>query len=122
MLLGLACGNAFLDIGDQSTTGALYSVSPEVVNIAKQAFYDFGERPIWAERVTYGTSKSTSFLLIDLFLISLGDTSGSAIFSGRREGFAIYFARLVRPIWKAKVTKSGFVHFINSHLHIRPLL
>lgn len=40
-----------------------------------------------------------------------GDTSGSAIFSGRREGFAIYFARLVRPIWKDKVTKSGCVNF-----------
>ncbi|KAG6332506.1 hypothetical protein ID866_6583 [Astraeus odoratus] len=91
MLLGLACGNTFLDIGDQSTTGILYTVSPDVANIAKQAFYDFGERPIWAERVTYGTS----------------DTSGNAIFSGRREGFAIYFARLVRPFWKDKVTKSG---------------
>ncbi|KAL4070880.1 nucleoporin, partial [Scleroderma citrinum] len=91
MLLGLACGNAFLDTGDQSISGTLYSLSPEVANIAKQAFYDFGERPIWAERMTYGTS----------------DTSGSAIFSGRREGFAIYFARLVRPIWKDKVTKAG---------------
>ncbi|KAH7928555.1 nucleoporin [Leucogyrophana mollusca] len=89
MLLGLASGNTFLDIGDQSTIGTLSTVSPDIANVAKQAFYDFGERPIWAERMTYGTS----------------DSSGSAIFSGRREGLAIYFARLVRPCWKEKLTK-----------------
>ncbi|KIJ68529.1 hypothetical protein HYDPIDRAFT_82110 [Hydnomerulius pinastri MD-312] len=91
MLLGLASGNTFLDMGDQSATGTLCTVSPDIANIAKQAFYDFGERPIWTERVTYGTS----------------DSSGSAIFSGRREGFAIYFGRLVRPLWKDKITKPG---------------
>ncbi len=32
------------------------------------------------------------------------ESQGSAIFSGRREGFALYFARLVRPIWKSKLT------------------
>ncbi|KAN0100556.1 Non-repetitive/WGA-negative nucleoporin C-terminal domain containing protein [Tylopilus felleus] len=91
MLLGLACGNTFMDIGDHSMPGTLCNMSPDVANIAKQAFYDFGERPIWTERVTYGTSES----------------SGSAIFSGRREGFAVYFARLVRPLWKDKITKPG---------------
>ncbi|KAH7883515.1 nucleoporin [Phlebopus sp. FC_14] len=91
MLLGLACGNTFLDIGDQSSTGTLCTVNPDIANIAKQAFYDFGERPIWTERVTYGTS----------------DTSGTATFSGRREGLAMYFARLIRPLWKNKLTKTG---------------
>ncbi|KAH7913029.1 nucleoporin [Hygrophoropsis aurantiaca] len=91
MLLGLASGNTFLDIGEQSSIGTLSTVSPDIANVAKQAFYDFGERPIWAERMTYGTS----------------DSSGSAIFSGRREGLAIYFARLVRPYWKEKMTKPG---------------
>ncbi|KAG8219746.1 nucleoporin [Butyriboletus roseoflavus] len=91
MLLGLACGSTFLDTGDHSMPGTLCTVSPDVANIAKQAFYDFGERPIWTERVTYGTSES----------------SGSAIFSGRREGFAMYFARLIRPLWKDKITKPG---------------
>ena len=56
MLLGLACGNTFMDTGDHSMPGTLCTVSPDVANIAKQAFYDFGERPIWTERVTYGTS------------------------------------------------------------------
>ncbi|KAG9314302.1 nucleoporin [Chiua virens] len=91
MLLGLACGNTFMDTGDHSTPGTLCTVSPDVANLAKQVFYDFGERPIWTERVTYGTSES----------------AGSAIFSGRREGFAMYFARLVRPLWKDKITKPG---------------
>lgn len=36
-----------------------------------------------------------------------GEGSGTAIFSGRREGLAMYFARLVRPFWKAKLTKPG---------------
>jgi nuclear pore complex protein Nup155 len=68
--------------------GALTTISPELAAVAKQAFYDFGERPIWTERVMYGTSEN----------------KGTAIFSGRREGFALYFARLIRPIWKAKLT------------------
>ncbi|KIK33719.1 hypothetical protein CY34DRAFT_813422, partial [Suillus luteus UH-Slu-Lm8-n1] len=78
MLLGLASGNTFLDAGEPSTSGTLCTISPDIANVAKQAFYDFGERPIWTERMTYGTS----------------DGSGSAIFSGRRENFAMYFARL----------------------------
>ncbi|KAF5355937.1 hypothetical protein D9756_004133 [Leucocoprinus leucothites] len=90
MLLALAAGNTFLD-GMPSPNGPVVHASPEIVAVAKQAFYDFGERPIWSERVTYGTA----------------DTQGSAFFSGRREGFVLYFARLVRPAWKAKLTKIG---------------
>ncbi|KAF7970509.1 hypothetical protein HWV62_23741 [Athelia sp. TMB] len=91
MLLGLASGNTFLDISGQSATGTISTVGSEITNVAKQAFYDFGERPMWTERVTYGTS----------------DGSGTATFSGRREGFALYFARLVRPLWKSKLTRPG---------------
>jgi hypothetical protein len=57
MLLGLASGNTFLDTADGSGVGNMTAMSPEFTAVAKQAFYDFGERPIWAERVTYGTSK-----------------------------------------------------------------
>lgn len=56
MLLGLASGNTFLDISGQSATGTISTVGSEITNVAKQAFYDFGERPMWTERVTYGTS------------------------------------------------------------------
>ena len=55
MLLALASGNTFLDLGDQSALGAVTTVSPDLATVAKQAFYDFGERPMWAERTTYGT-------------------------------------------------------------------
>ncbi|KDQ63476.1 hypothetical protein JAAARDRAFT_695291 [Jaapia argillacea MUCL 33604] len=95
MLLALASGNTFLELAAEFSAsiaaGKISTVSNDVVNVAKQAFYDFGERPMWAERMTYGTSES----------------AGTAIFSGRREGFAFYFARLVRPIWKCKLTKPG---------------
>lgn len=57
MLLGLASGNTFLDVGSQSGYGTIGTVSPELASVAKQAFYDFGERPMWAERVTYGTGE-----------------------------------------------------------------
>ncbi|KAJ3475958.1 hypothetical protein NLI96_g11485 [Meripilus lineatus] len=96
MLLAIASGNTFLELGDESALGTLSTVSPEIAAVAKQAFYDFGERPMWSERVTYGT----------------GGGTGTATFSGRREGLALYFARLVRPIWKAKITKSGWVRHI----------
>ncbi|KAJ6604576.1 nucleoporin [Mycena vulgaris] len=91
MLLGLASGNTFLDSTDDSTSGTISMISPDVAAVAKQAFYDFGERPMWTERVTYGTT----------------DSQGTAIFSGRREGLALYLARLVRPLWKSKLTAVG---------------
>lgn len=52
-------------------------------------------------------------------LAIIADTQGSAIFSGRREGFALYFARLIRPMWKAKLTKLGYGDFCaNVLLHV----
>ncbi|KAG6885845.1 hypothetical protein C0993_008808 [Termitomyces sp. T159_Od127] len=91
MLLGLACGNTFLDFQDEITskTGNLSTPRPDITAVAKQAFYDIGERPTWTERVTYA------------------DSQGLAVFSGRREGLALYFSRLIRPLWKAKLTQPG---------------
>ncbi|TCD69902.1 hypothetical protein EIP91_005726 [Steccherinum ochraceum] len=93
MLLALASGNTFLDPEQPVGLGKIGSLDADSAAIAKQAFYDFGERPTWTERVTYGTAT--------------GESSGTATFSGRREGLALYFARLVRAIWKAKLTKPG---------------
>jgi nuclear pore complex protein Nup155 len=60
MLLGLASGNTFLDndvyLGFEPGVGTMSSVSPDIATVAKQAFYDFGERPMWAERMSYGTT------------------------------------------------------------------
>jgi hypothetical protein len=71
MLLGLASGNTFLEPGDGLGTGNIASVNPELAAVAKQAFYDFGERPIWAERVTYGTSKFTQAYFIIVIFITI---------------------------------------------------
>ncbi|KAF8640990.1 hypothetical protein AX17_000635 [Amanita inopinata Kibby_2008] len=90
MLLGLAAGNLFLDVTENLPTGTMGVINPDLASVAKQAFYDFGDRPLWTERTTYGK-----------------ESQGLAIFSGRREGFALYFARLIRPIWRSKLTKTG---------------
>jgi len=104
MLLAIAAGNTFLDITPKSASTALTlrnglgglgiskgpSVQGDLSNTAKQVFYDFGERPMWAER-SYVTTPN----------------SGTAIFSGRREGLAIYLGRLVRPFWKCTLVKPG---------------
>ena len=55
------------------------------------------------------------FNLLGLLIIVLAENKGSAIFSGRREGFALYFARLVRPVWKLKVTSTRQVYKIQMH-------
>jgi len=54
MLIALSAGNVFLD-GTMSPSGTVAHASPEIVAIAKQVFYDFAERPVWSERITYGT-------------------------------------------------------------------
>ncbi|KAF6766148.1 nucleoporin Nup157/170 [Ephemerocybe angulata] len=90
MLLGLASGNTFLDGVEASSPGAVSVISPELQMKAKSAFYDFGERPVWTERPTYGTA---------------AESKGTVTYSGRRDGLAIYFSRLIRSIWKANITK-----------------
>ncbi|KAF5385502.1 hypothetical protein D9757_005350 [Collybiopsis confluens] len=84
MLLALASGNSFLE-------GIDNTINPDLAATAKQAFYDFGEKPIWSERMVYGKTEN----------------QGTAIFSGRREGLALYLARLVRPIWKTRLVVAG---------------
>jgi nuclear pore complex protein Nup155 len=105
MLLGIVSGNSFLM--DGSTVGTISTMSPDIVAVAKQAFYDFGERPMWAERITYGTSKRLTMCSSYVTDYREADSQGTAIYSGRREGFSIYFSRLVRPLWRLSLTKSG---------------
>ncbi|KAL5535480.1 hypothetical protein ACEPAF_3574 [Sanghuangporus sanghuang] len=91
MLLALASGNTFLaiDRNRYSLYEEVGTVGPDIAGVAKQALYDLADRPIWVER---GYS---------------ADAHGNIIFSGRREGLALYFARLVRPLWRARVAKAG---------------
>jgi nuclear pore complex protein Nup155 len=65
MLLALACGNTFLELGDLSALGKITSISPQFADVAKQAFYDFGERPIFTERMTYGTGTQALIVFPD---------------------------------------------------------
>jgi nuclear pore complex protein Nup155 len=67
MLLGVASGNTFLDGVEPSGPGAISVVSPDLASVAKQAFYDFGERPIWAERAMYGTGMSYNVQMCSLY-------------------------------------------------------
>ncbi|KIY50546.1 nucleoporin-domain-containing protein [Fistulina hepatica ATCC 64428] len=85
MLLGIACGNSFVDA--RSSVPAFLS---EQTITALQFYYDLGEHPRWDERMTYGA-----------------ESQGTAVFSGRRQGLAIYMSRLLRPFWKSKVIQTG---------------
>jgi nuclear pore complex protein Nup155 len=114
MLLALASGNTFIEFGEQPNSGSITNLAPELGNVAKQAFYDCGERPMWAERMTYGTGEHFPLIQHPVQFTRAGDGSGTALFSGRREGFVLYFARLVRPIWKSKLIKPAYVSIISS--------
>jgi nuclear pore complex protein Nup155 len=50
MLLAIAAGNTFVDT--ESLQASI--TNPDLAAVAKQVFYDFGDRPVWTERVTYG--------------------------------------------------------------------
>jgi nuclear pore complex protein Nup155 len=64
MLLGIASGNSFLDndvpLGIEPGIGNNGAVSPDIASMAKQAFYDFGERPVWSEH-TYAATGERRF-------------------------------------------------------------
>ena len=106
MLLALASGNTVLasDKNRYSLYDEVERLSPDLAAIAKQAFYELGDRPVWVER-GYG-----------------GDSHGNVIFSGRREGLAMYFARLVRPLWRTKVTKTGYSVFFKRSMGLWSLI
>ncbi|TDL28525.1 nucleoporin [Rickenella mellea] len=100
MLLALASGNTFISpdrIGSQAPDSVVH-VSSELAAIAKQAYFDLGERPVWLDR-GFGNN----------------DNQGNVLFSGRRDGLATYFARLIRPIWRSKLTKTEKSGAQSSH-------
>ena len=56
MLLALASGNTFIS-GDKSSSyksGSLIAISAESAGLAKQAFFDLGEKPLWVDRAFSG--------------------------------------------------------------------
>lgn len=77
-----------------------------LTHVAKQALWERCGKPVWVERGGFGGAVSP---LISgdgraTHSFGTGDPQGSVLFSGKREGFALYFARLVRPIWGSKLT------------------
>jgi nuclear pore complex protein Nup155 len=62
-------------------------VSPDAVAGAKRLFYEFGGKPVKVDR-GYGSQANTQLF-----------------FSGRHEGLSIYLSRLLRPIWREKVSR-----------------
>lgn len=106
-LLALAAGNTFLSTDAYEPQA--YAASPGAVNsllhgtgtdarlsnLASQAFFERGGKPVWIDRGAFGGG-----------IMAGGDPQGQILFSGRREGLALYMARLLRPIWNEKITLS----------------
>lgn len=63
-----------------------------VIRGATQLFFECGGNPEAAPSITTGSN-------------FLGKATGpaSTIYSGKHDGFALYFARLVAPVWHLKV-------------------
>ncbi|KAM0790881.1 hypothetical protein ACM66B_004721 [Microbotryomycetes sp. NB124-2] len=95
MLLIIAAGNSQLALAEPPSITNGYAPTAKtpfsVAEHAKSLFFEHGGRPVSVDRGGYGATQSSS-------------QAGSVIFSGRHEGFAFYFARLLRPIWTQKVT------------------
>lgn len=62
------------------------------------------EGHIWDQYVSLAV---IFYFILRALTILIADNQGTAIFSGRREGLALYLSRLVRPLWKSKLTSPG---------------
>ena len=102
MLLAIAAGNSRVSLADAPVgassgfgAGSNRATSSGAAEQAKALFFEGGGRPVSVDRGgPYGTQPQAS-------------ADSKVIFSGRHEGLAFYFSRLVRPVWKANVTKPG---------------
>ena len=104
MLLTIASGNSNLVLSESNPSNAAQGQNRFVgtggrnstASVAEQAqslFFEGGGRPVSIDRGgTYGGGQKG--VASDMKII----------YSGRHEGLAFYFARLVRPIWKSKIT------------------
>ncbi|SGY61158.1 BQ5605_C007g04532 [Microbotryum silenes-dioicae] len=109
MLLAIAAGNSRLTrtVSDSTSPsthlngGSTYvsnSRNPtSAVENAKALFFEHGGRPVAVDRGGFGSQQLSS---------NASSGGGQVIFSGKHEGLAFYLARLLRPIWSAKVTRT----------------
>ncbi|GAA5951998.1 hypothetical protein JCM3765_005163 [Sporobolomyces pararoseus] len=103
MLLAIAAGNSQLTLNESATAPSIgmngFAVSnsrntpTSIADQAKGLFFEGGGRPISIDRGGYGAGPQNP------------SSDNKIIFSGRHEGLAFYFARIVRPIWKMKITR-----------------
>lgn len=133
MCLALACSNSFASSGlsqaplsssskfilarpDAAASSATEGSANEGLTLAaKTLFYELGQQP-----AIYPNSASCKGIRVYSVLTYLL-LATSVTFSGRHEGLALYFSRLVRPIWKSKIT-TGYVvikHVVSQILSSR---
>ncbi|KAG0656686.1 hypothetical protein C6P46_006988 [Rhodotorula mucilaginosa] len=98
MLLPIAASNSHLAVSDSHEAGQAGArhTSAATAERAKALFFEGGGRPVSIDRGGYGGGASSS-----------ATSDAKIIFSGRHEGLAFYLARLLRPIWRQKITISG---------------
>ncbi|GAA6024169.1 hypothetical protein JCM10207_005590 [Rhodosporidiobolus poonsookiae] len=96
MLLTIAAANSQLALAPEiAAAPGARSATAAVAEQAKALFFEGGGRPVSVDRGGYGSTPQAA------------PSDSKIIFSGRHEGLAFYFARLIRPIWKAKITLAG---------------
>lgn len=126
MLLTIAAGNSRLTSGEPSSTftrsssglngfaSASRHASTSTVEHAKSLFFEGGGRPVSLDRGSYGCKLSLFILQHTNYVLCVPVSAAQKspltldtkiIFSGRHEGLAFYFARLIRSIWKQKITR-----------------
>lgn len=120
MLLTIAAGNSKLSLGEPSTTfgnstsngfsSGSRNASTSMAEHAKSLFFEGGGRPVSVDRGGYCKPllrPSAPHVLIVTVMGIAGQRTpldSKIIYSGRHEGLAFYFARLIRAIWKSKIT------------------
>lgn len=121
MLLTLAAGNPRAVAGEQGASGyGAYPRAPSssVAEHAKSLFFEGGGRPVSVDRGGYGGAFlpwAAATRVADGSSRAAGQQAARSdskiIFSGRHEGLAYTFARLIRPIWKLNITRATRVPF-----------
>ncbi|TIB10278.1 hypothetical protein E3P92_02688 [Wallemia ichthyophaga] len=113
MALAIAAGNPIaLSMGeDLYPAGSNIATEPappatlsaDITQSARRLFYDFGGRPVSIDR---GYPAAATSMNLDAL-----STNTEILFSGRHNGLVLYLSRLLRPIWKEKVTKLSPTNF-----------
>ena len=89
MSLAIACGHSTLVTG-------LYGIQPHVSTVAAKLYFDLGGLPSLNDNQTMQMSGGP---------LGVSMASFDVKFSSKHNGLALYFARLLHPIWKKSLVK-----------------